>query len=55
MLFHHLMRYTIATLSSFMDSQKTTQTDVRKQVSGACLRQLLFGVLPTKPEEITAS
>jgi GT2 family glycosyltransferase len=55
MLFHHLMRYAAATLSSFLHSERGPQNDVRKQVSGACLRQLLYGVVPIKPEEQTAS
>ena len=55
MLFHHLMRYSVATLSSLLNSSKKPQNDVRKQVSGACLRQLLFGSIPRKPEEQLAS
>ena len=41
MLFHHLLRYTFAVLSGLSNSAKGAQSDVRKQVSGACLRELL--------------
>ena len=43
MLFHHLLRYTFAVLSGLAHSGKTAQGNVRKQVSGACLRELLSG------------
>jgi len=48
MIFHHLMRYTIATFSSLTHSQERSQENVRKQVSSACLRQLLTGSLPNQ-------
>ena len=41
MLFHHLLRYTLAVLSGLSRSGEGTHSDVRKQVSGACLRELL--------------
>jgi GT2 family glycosyltransferase len=41
MLFHHLLRYTFAVLSGLSHSEESAQSDVRKQVSGACLRELL--------------
>ena len=47
-LFHHLLRYTVAVLSGFGDPRRREESDVRKQVSGACLRQLLFGSVPQK-------
>jgi GT2 family glycosyltransferase len=47
-LFHHLLRYTFAALSSLAHSQERPQNDVRKQVSSACLRQLLTGSLPNQ-------
>jgi GT2 family glycosyltransferase len=47
-LFHHLLRYTFAVLSGLADSQERSQDDVRKQVSSACLRQLLTGSLPNQ-------
>jgi GT2 family glycosyltransferase len=54
-LFHHLLRYLIATLSSHTLSRKVPQTEVRIRVSSACLRQLLYGSVPSKPEEQPAS
>ena len=48
MLFHHLMRYTLAVLSGLAHSQGRAQSDVRKQVSGACLRELVFGSVPQR-------
>ncbi len=51
MFSHHLLRYVVAALSGLAHSQKGSQNEVRKQVSGACLRQLLFGSVPKKPEE----
>ncbi len=49
MLFHHLLRYTIAFLSGLVRSGDGAKNQVRKQVSGACLRQLLFDSVPDKP------
>jgi GT2 family glycosyltransferase len=40
MLFHHLLRYSFAVVSG---SRGSAQSDVRKQVSGACLRDLFSG------------
>jgi GT2 family glycosyltransferase len=48
MLFHHLLRYTIAVFSGLARSQRGEQSDVRKQVSGACLRELLVGSAPQR-------
>jgi len=48
LLFHHLLRYAAAVVSSVTHSGKSTQIDVRKQVSGACLRELLSGSVPQK-------
>jgi GT2 family glycosyltransferase len=48
MLFHHLLRYTFSLLSNFVRPQKSAQADVKKQVSGACMRELLFGSVPQK-------
>jgi GT2 family glycosyltransferase len=48
MLFHHLLRYTFAVLSGLSNSAKGAQSDVRKQVSGACLRELLSDSVPNK-------
>jgi GT2 family glycosyltransferase len=54
-LSHHMLRYLVAALSSLAGSQKRSQNEARKQVSEACLRQLLFGSMPKKPEEQLAS
>lgn len=43
MLFRHLVRYLVAVLSGLARSQVSAQNEVRKQVSGACLRELLSG------------
>jgi GT2 family glycosyltransferase len=48
MLFHHLLRYTFAALSGLARSQRLAESDVRKQVSGACLRELLSRSVPHK-------
>jgi len=48
MLFHHLLRYTFAVLSGLARSGESAQSDVRKQVSGACLREVLSGSVPNK-------
>jgi len=43
MVFHHLMRYMLAVLSGLAHPLGRGQTEVRKQVSGACLRELVLG------------
>jgi GT2 family glycosyltransferase len=48
MLFRHLMRYTSGALSGLARSGESAQSDVRKQVSGACLRELFFSSFPNK-------
>jgi GT2 family glycosyltransferase len=48
MLFHHFLRYVIAALSTLAQSRKDPKNEVRKQVSGACLRELLTGSLPSR-------
>ena len=40
MCLHHLVRYTVSALSGFVRSSSKAQAEVRKQVSGACLREL---------------
>jgi GT2 family glycosyltransferase len=55
MLCHHLLRYLTAAVGNLVRSQKGSANEVRKRVSGACLRQLLFGAVPRKPEEQLAS
>jgi GT2 family glycosyltransferase len=46
MLFHHLLRYTFAVLSGRGHPQRRKESDAQKKVSGACLRELLFGRIP---------
>jgi len=46
MLFHHVLRYTVAVLSGLTGSERRAQSEVRKKVSGACLRELLTGSVP---------
>jgi len=48
MLFHHLLRYVMAALPNLAQSQKRSRNEVRKQVSGACLRELLHGSVPNR-------
>lgn len=48
MLFHHLLRYTSAVLSGLAHSQGRAQNEVRKMVSGTCLRELLSSSVPNK-------
>ena len=47
-LFHHLLRYTFAALSILASSQGSAKSEVGKQVSSACLRELISGSLPNK-------
>jgi hypothetical protein len=44
MVLRHFMRYAIGVLSGLAHSRGREQNEVRKQVSGACMRELLFGV-----------
>lgn len=48
MLLHHLLRYAFAVLPRLASSKRGAQHNVRKEVSGACLRELLIGSLPRK-------
>jgi GT2 family glycosyltransferase len=48
LLFHHLLRYTAAAVSDLAHPRESEKSGVRKQVSGACLRQLFFGSIPQK-------
>jgi GT2 family glycosyltransferase len=48
MLFHHLFRYVVAALANLALSRKRPQSEVRKRVSVACLRQLLYDNVPNK-------
>lgn len=55
MFFHHLLRYVVATLWGVAHFRTNQRSEVRRKVSGACLRHLLFGNAPPKPEEQLAS
>jgi GT2 family glycosyltransferase len=46
MLFHHALRYSFAVTSSALHPKQRTEGAVRKQVSGACLRELLSRNVP---------
>lgn len=48
MLSHHFLRYTFAMLSGLLRSGGGARSKVRKQVSSACLRELIFGSIPNK-------
>jgi GT2 family glycosyltransferase len=43
MLFHHLFRYGFAVVSRLVHFKSGTDDDIRRQVSSACLRELLSG------------
>jgi len=45
-LFRHLLRYSLAIASGLVRPEEVGKADVQKQVSGACLRQLLTRSLP---------
>ena len=47
-LLHHLLRYARAVFTGLAHSQRRPESEVGKQVSGACLRELLSGGIPTK-------
>jgi GT2 family glycosyltransferase len=47
MLSHHLLRYAFAVVSGLAHSQRRAKSEVTKQVSGACLRALISGRVPT--------
>jgi GT2 family glycosyltransferase len=46
MLLHHILRYSFAVVSGLLHRAERTNADARKQVSGACLRELLIGSVP---------
>jgi GT2 family glycosyltransferase len=43
MLFHHVLRYSIASVLNFTRRGRHANGNVKKQVSGACLRELVSG------------
>ena len=46
MFFRHLVRYTLSAVAGLARGKGTGEDDVRKQVSGACLRELFSGASP---------
>ena len=42
---HHLLRYSFAVASGLLHRKDRAPTNARKQVSGACLREILFGTV----------
>lgn len=46
MIFHHLLRYSFAFLTGLVRSGKRSQLEVRRQVSAACLREILGRPVP---------
>jgi GT2 family glycosyltransferase len=46
LVFHHFLRYTFAVLAGFGHFRERAQNELRKHVSGACLRDLLSGSVP---------
>jgi GT2 family glycosyltransferase len=42
----HLIRYAVAVVAGLSRSKRSAEGDVQKQVSGACLRELLAGSVP---------
>jgi GT2 family glycosyltransferase len=48
MLFHHLARYGFAVVAGLACTRRSAEGDVRKQVSGACLRAMFSDSVPLK-------
>ncbi len=48
MLFHHLVRYSLAVVLGLARGKESAEGDVRKRVSGACLRALFSDGAPPK-------
>jgi GT2 family glycosyltransferase len=46
MLFHHVLRYSVAVVSELARRQGRVQANIKRQVSGACLRALITGSVP---------
>lgn len=46
LFFHHLLRYSFAVVLSLLHPEQGEEDEVRKQVSGACLRELLSPSVP---------
>ena len=47
MISRHLLRYTVAVLAGLARPKRSAQGIIQKQVSGACLRELLAGSVPS--------
>jgi GT2 family glycosyltransferase len=45
-LSHHLVRYVFTVVAGLSRAKRSAKEEVRRQVSGACLRELLSGILP---------
>jgi len=50
MIFHHLLRYSYVLAKNLMRLGQTPESEVRKQVSGACLRQLFSTSAPQQAQ-----
>jgi GT2 family glycosyltransferase len=50
LFFRHLARYATSVVTGFAGGNRTSEGDVRKQVSGACLRELFSGTSRTALE-----
>jgi GT2 family glycosyltransferase len=48
LLLRHLVRYTVSVMRGLAGSRDPGQTDVRRQMSAACLREILSGSVPRK-------
>jgi GT2 family glycosyltransferase len=46
MLSHHMARYALAVVAGLAHAKRSAEGGLRKQVSGACLRELLSGSVP---------
>jgi GT2 family glycosyltransferase len=53
--FHHLARYGFAMLASLARTKRSPEGDVRKQVSGACLRAMFSDSVPPRASVATQS
>jgi hypothetical protein len=55
MLFHHLVRYSFVVVLGLARGKESAEGDVRKQVSGACLRALFSDGAPPKASTVAQS
>jgi GT2 family glycosyltransferase len=53
--FHHVARYGFATIAGLASAKPSAEGDVRKQVSGACLRAMFADHVPAKTSTPTQS